>query len=135
MQMAVDLDRKQGESHLRPARLRCRGNCRRCGEILVVEVGRQVRVARFIVRDDGEAVILRGALVARHNVPPQSAAEFAFQWREIEVPSVAMKADGLGGASGEAVKCPVGAAAVVIPETCLLISHRPFRGDCRMHTW
>jgi hypothetical protein len=30
------------------------------------------------VRDNGEAVVFCGALVASHNVPPQPAAEFAF---------------------------------------------------------
>lgn len=78
MQLAVDLDRDEWKGHLRPARLGCRRHGRRRGEILVVEVRGQIRVAGFIVRDNGEAVVFCGALVASHNVPPQPAAEFAF---------------------------------------------------------
>lgn len=122
MQLAVDLDRDEWKGHLRPPRLGCRWHGRRRGEILVIEVGGQVRVAGFVVCDNGDTVVFCGALVTRHNVPPQPAAEFAFQRREVEVPSVAVEANGLGGAGGEAVKGPIGAAAVVVAETRLFIS-------------
>jgi hypothetical protein len=49
------------------------------------------------------------------------------------VSSVAVKADGLGGAPGEAVKGPVGAAAVVVAETRLFISVRTYQKETMVY--
>ena len=91
-------------------------------QVRVVDVQRQphVRFKNQAVSAVLHAVVLALAAVAAEEVPPEAAAHLALEGRETEAGAVAMEAEGLGDADGEALEDPEALAAVLDTEDGLV---------------